>query len=88
MAIRPYIISSLANVCHKGFQDMIVPFPQTASIAALWFRCYGIVADMIYLDASHEEEDVYQDLSNYWEIVANNGVLLGTIIHGMEFDLQ
>ena len=67
----------LANVCHKGFQDMIVPFPQTASIAALWFRCYGIVADLIYLDASHEEEDVYQDLCNYWAIVANNGVLFG-----------
>jgi hypothetical protein len=67
----------LANVCHRGFQDRIVPFPQTASIAALWFRYYGIVADMIYLDASHEEEDVYQDLCNYWEVVANNGVLFG-----------
>jgi predicted O-methyltransferase YrrM len=67
----------LANVCHRGFQDSIVPFPQTASIAALWFRYYGIVADMIYLDASHEEEDVYQDLCNYWEVVANNGVLFG-----------
>ena len=32
---------------------------------------------MIYLDASHEEEDVYQDLCNYWEVLANNGVLFG-----------
>jgi predicted O-methyltransferase YrrM len=67
----------LANVCHRGLQDRIIPFPQTASIAALWFRYYGILADLIYLDASHEEEDVYQDLCNYWEVLANNGVLFG-----------
>lgn len=67
----------LANVCHKGFQDLIVPFPQTASTAAVWFRCFGINADMIYLDASHEEEDVYQDLRNYWEIVSSAGIIFG-----------
>ena len=32
---------------------------------------------MIYIDASHEEEDVYQDLCNYWEVVGNNGILFG-----------
>jgi hypothetical protein len=67
----------LANVCHKGFQDRIVPFPQTAVTAALWFRHFGIVADMIYIDASHEEQDVYQDLCNYWDIVAGHGFLFG-----------
>jgi hypothetical protein len=44
----------LANVCHQGLHDRIVPFPQTASTAALWFRYYGITADIVYLDASHE----------------------------------
>lgn len=67
----------LANVCHKGLQDRIIPFPQTASIGALWFRYYGITADVIYLDASHEEEDVYQDLCNYWEVLAKPGILFG-----------
>ena len=67
----------LANVCHQGFQDRIIPFPQTASIAALWFRYYGVTADVIYLDASHEEEDVYQDLCNYWELVSERGILFG-----------
>jgi hypothetical protein len=67
----------LANVCHKGFQEQIVPFPQTASTAALWFRSFGISADMIYVDASHEEEDVYQDLCNYWEVVSDGGILFG-----------
>lgn len=67
----------LANVCHKGFQDRIVPFPQTSSNASSWFRYYGITADMVYLDASHEEEDVYQDLWNYWDVVGDQGILFG-----------
>ena len=67
----------LANVCHRGFQDRIIPFPQTASIAALWFRQFGIKADLIYLDGSHEEEDVYQDHGNYWEILTDKGILFG-----------
>lgn len=67
----------LANVCHAGQQDRIVPFPQTAATAALWFRRQGITADMIYVDASHEEEDVYQDLCSYWEVVSDAGLLFG-----------
>ncbi len=67
----------LANVCHKGLQDLIVPFPQTASIASLWLRYYGITAEMVYIDASHEEEDVYLDLCNYWEVVSVNGIVFG-----------
>ena len=67
----------LANVCHKGMQHRITPFPQTASTAAVWFRKAGVTAEMIYVDASHEEEDVYQDLLSYWEIVAEGGIIFG-----------
>ena len=67
----------LANVCHKGLQHSITPFPQTASTAAVWFRKAGVTAEMIYVDGSHEEEDVYQDLTNYWEIVAADGIIFG-----------
>ena len=67
----------LANVCHKGFQDRIVPFPQTASTASLWLRYYGITPELVYIDASHEEEHVYEDLCNYWDVVADGGVLFG-----------
>jgi hypothetical protein len=67
----------LANICHKGLQDTVIPFPQTAAIGALWCRFYGIQADLIYLDGSHEEEDVFQDLCAYWELVRAGGVLFG-----------
>ena len=67
----------LANVCHRGRQSRITPFPQTSALAALWFRTYGIEAELIYLDASHEEEDVYADLGGYWPLVSVGGALFG-----------
>jgi len=50
------------NVINNGFKDIIVPFPTTSLIAAKWLRLKKIKADLIYIDGSHEEEDVYQDL--------------------------
>lgn len=32
---------------------------------------------MIYIDGSHEEEDVYQDLVSWWDLVRDGGVLFG-----------
>lgn len=51
----------LANICHCGHQQRIVPFPLPSTAAALWLMRTDLRADLIYLDGSHEEEDVYQD---------------------------
>ena len=67
----------LANVCHKGHQQRVIPFPTTSSIGALWLRYFGLKADLIYIDASHEEEDVYADVLNFWEALAPGGVIFG-----------
>jgi len=67
----------LANVCHRGHQARIIPFPQTSATAALWLRSFGIQADLIYLDGSHEEEDVYADCLAYWEALAPGGTMFG-----------
>lgn len=67
----------LANVCHRSAQQRIVPFPQTSAIAALWLRYFDIRADLIYLDGSHEEEDVYDDLNAYWPLLTHGGTLFG-----------
>ncbi len=67
----------LANVCHRGHQGRVVPFPQTSATAALWLRANGVRADLIYIDGSHEEEGVYADLCDYWDLVAPGGVLFG-----------
>jgi hypothetical protein len=67
----------LANICHQGHQSRIVPFPMTSASAALWLMSYSVTADLIYIDASHEEEDVYQDLMDFFHLTNSGGVLFG-----------
>jgi len=58
----------LANVVRAGMQDVIIPFPCTSVIAARWFAEEQVKADMVYIDASHDFEDVFADMSAYWTI--------------------
>ncbi|CAN5797893.1 hypothetical protein BH09VER1_BH09VER1_48440 [soil metagenome] len=67
----------LANVCYAGFQDTIIPFPFHSSGASVWLLRRRVEADMIYIDASHDHDDVYQDMSDYFSIVRRRGVLFG-----------
>ena len=67
----------LANVCHKGAQGRIIPMPLPSMTAAQWLSLRGVRAELIYVDGSHEEEDVFADLSNYWDLLASGGILFG-----------
>ncbi len=67
----------LANVCHQGMQRRIIPFPLPSVTAAQWLSLRGVRAELIYLDGSHEEEDVYADLTDYWDLLASGGVIFG-----------
>lgn len=67
----------LANVCRAGQQERITPLPLPSATAAQWFAMNAVRADLIYIDGSHEEEDVYQDLVSYWDLVRPGGVLFG-----------
>jgi hypothetical protein len=67
----------LANVCHKGLQQRIIPFPLPSVTVAQWLSLRGVRAELIYLDGSHEEEDVYADLTDYWDLLAAGGLIFG-----------
>jgi len=67
----------LANVMHKRLQDYIVPVPATSTIGARLLSHHGLQADLVYIDGSHEEEDVYQDVDHYWRILRPGGLMLG-----------
>lgn len=67
----------LSNVVHNNLQDVIEPFPNT-SMAGYWYCKYNkITADLIYIDASHEETDVYNDISNYYDLLNPKGIIFG-----------
>lgn len=67
----------LSNVVHNGLQDVIIPFPNTSSTGFKYLEYNKIKADLIYIDASHEEEDVYSDLKNYYKILNDGGIIFG-----------
>jgi len=71
----------LANIKQLDLHHIVVPFPQTSFHAAKVLGHFNIKADLIYIDAGHEFEDVYQDLVSYWDILADAGILCGDDYH-------
>ena len=69
--------SFLTNIATTKHQDRVVPLPLSSLIAARLLKEKGVAADLIYIDASHNEKDVYDDLSEYWELVHKGGALFG-----------
>lgn len=67
----------LSNVVHNKLQDYIIPFPNTSYAGSKYFKYMNIKADLIYIDASHEEDDVYSDLKNYYQILNQGGIIFG-----------
>lgn len=75
----------LANVIRYRVQDIIVPFPQTSSIACKWLSENHINFDLIYIDGSNDYDDVISDLENSWRILEPNGVIFGDDYNNFNF---
>jgi predicted O-methyltransferase YrrM len=67
----------LSNVVHNDLQNIISPFPNTSENGYRYYKHNKITAKLIYIDASHEEEDVYKDITNYYELLEPGGVMFG-----------
>lgn len=67
----------LSNVIRAGLQDRIIPLANTSDNAAVILGSMNIAADLVYIDAAHEEEPAYRDFRNYWNLLSEGGVLLG-----------
>jgi predicted O-methyltransferase YrrM len=67
----------LSNVVHANVKDVITPIPLPSDIAHSVLKYHNIKADVIYIDASHEYEDVLRDIGNYKNILNDKGVMFG-----------
>jgi hypothetical protein len=67
----------LANVILSGHAETILPLPVTSTCGAEMFRHFGVVADMIYIDAGHQEDEVALDLRRYWPLLRPGGYMIG-----------
>ena len=72
----------LANVCHHGLQDHIIPLPVASLGGARVLKNRGICADMVYLDGDHTEDAVLAALENFKLLVRRGGLLFG---HDIQF---
>lgn len=67
----------LANMVHKNVHRLVIPIPNTSLISGRYLKSKKISADLIYLDASHDEDDVYADAQAYWPLLKPGGIMLG-----------
>jgi SAM-dependent methyltransferase len=67
----------LANVAGCGVHQQVCPFPAPSALALRWLRDRGERFDLIYVDGSHDYDDVMDDLLGAWPLLASGGVLYG-----------
>src|SRR4029079_15653750 len=67
----------LANVVRAQLTDFITPFPNTSENAAVVFRALNINFDLIYIDGVHEYEGATRDINTYYDLLSENGLLIG-----------
>lgn len=67
----------MSNVMYTNLHDTIIPFPQTSANAAKFLKKNFVKADMIFIDGSHEYNDVSDDIFSYIGLLNSGGVLCG-----------
>lgn len=64
----------LSNAKHAELTEKIVPIRMASLEAA---EALNVEGDLIYIDASHEEEDVYNDIIAWYPHLSKGGILCG-----------
>jgi predicted O-methyltransferase YrrM len=67
----------VSNVVAAGVEDVIVPMPMTSEVAAQLLTRHGVRADVVYIDAAHEPDQVTRDLESYFRVLSPQGVVFG-----------
>jgi cephalosporin hydroxylase len=67
----------IANVLYSGMKEYIVPFPATSVMAAKWLKRQKYRFDCVFIDGSHEPEEVSLDLKFYSRLLTQKGFILG-----------
>jgi hypothetical protein len=71
----PYLYQIfLSNVKHTGLTHKIVPIRMRSLEAA---GALNVKADFIYIDAEHDEENVYLDIMAWYPHLTPNGIMCG-----------
>lgn len=65
------------NMIERGAISSIYPLPMTTTAAAAVIHSMGLKADLIYIDAGHDELDVASDIYRYYPLLRSGGMMVG-----------
>jgi len=66
----------ISNMIRNNLQEIVLPLPNTSTAGLKILKHLNIIPNMIYIDASHETEDVYTDLKLSYDMM-ENGIIFG-----------
>lgn len=67
----------LTNIQREGLEDIVTPFAQTSTNALRFLKRKNVKFDLIYIDGSHEYNDVAADLKYAWPLLREGGTMVG-----------
>jgi len=67
----------LSNTIHANLCDKIIPIRVDSSDGAQILLENRVTPDLIYIDACHYEESVYNNLKSYYPLIKNRGIICG-----------
>jgi hypothetical protein len=67
----------MANVVLSGMQEAIFPMPMTSYAATDILSASTLRFEVIYIDAHHDEEEVYGDVRRCWPLLRPGGTMFG-----------
>lgn len=67
----------LSNVISAECTECIIPFPQTSLNAYYILKKLEIVPQLVYIDGAHDYQTAYQDICDYYELLDDDGLLIG-----------
>lgn len=66
----------LSNTIQENNTKYITPFPVDSNTGFLVLKEWGYLADLIYIDGSHDYRSVTIDIMNYRQLVRRGGVMI------------
>lgn len=74
---RPQVYRTfMANTIQANHHDTLIPISMPSPAGARYLRAKEVAADFVYIDASHIEGDVINDLNVYWDNVLREGGIM------------
>jgi cephalosporin hydroxylase len=64
------------NMINTEMIDSVYPLPMTSTAACYLLKRFEVEADLIYIDAGHEHDEVYTDLSLYYNLLRPGGIMV------------